>query len=207
MHNGATVVKASLRNRKRQFVTDSIFEAAVEIFSRKGFDETTIEDVAAAAGVSRASFFRYFTGKDDLLGQNVMKHGTALTEAIRACPPSFTLMQTMHEIVLSVARERVTHPLTRQVIDISLQSVSAMQAQASRMIEVEESVAIEFAARIGGLKDDLEPRLLAAMTMSAMNVAIMAWHRGDYLDLSSAVERVFSCVTRIVCDQTCSNSK
>ena len=202
------MLKASLRSRKRQFVRDAIFEAAVEVFSLKGFDETTIEDVARAAGVSRASFFRYFTGKDDLLAQNVMKHGAALTEAIKACPPSFTPIQTMHEIVLSVARQRVTHPLTRQVIDISLQSVSAMQAQASRMIEVEESVAIAFAARIGGLsKDDLEPRLLAAMTMSAMNVAIMAWYRGDYHDLSDAVEHVFSCVTRIVCNQTCSNAR
>ena len=77
-----------------------------------------------------------------------------------------------------------------------------MQAHASRLIEVEESVAIAFAERIkGSSKNDLEPRLLAAMTVSAMNVAIMSWYRGDHKDLTAAVERVFSRLSRIVCDQ------
>jgi TetR/AcrR family transcriptional regulator, regulator of mycofactocin system len=193
------VPKTNLRSRKRQFVQDAIFDAAIEIFSAKGFDETTVDDVARAAGVSRASFFRYFTSKDDLLAQNVTQHGSALTEAIKACPPSFTPIQTMHEIVLSVARHRVAHPRTRQVIEISLRSSSAMQAHVSRMIEVERSVAIAFAERIGGLsKDDLEPRLLAAMTVSTMNVAIMSWYRGNHQDLSAAVEQVFSRLTQLV---------
>jgi hypothetical protein len=48
--------------------------------------------------------------------------------------------------------------------------------------------------------------LLAAMTVSAMNVAIMAWYRGNYSDLSAAVEQVFSRLTRIVCDQAKPNA-
>lgn len=192
----------SLRSRKQQLVRDAIFDAAVETFAAKGFDDTTIEDVARAAGVSRASFFRYFSSKDDLLAQNVMKYGAALVGAIRACPASFSSFQIMRETVLSIALQTGTHPRTRQVIDISLRSASAMQAHASRLIEVEESVAIAFAERIKGQsKDDLEPRLLAAMTVSTMNVAIMSWYRGDYHDLSAAVEQVFSRFTRIACDQ------
>ncbi len=202
------MTKASLQSRKQQFVRDAIFDAAVEKFAAEGFDDTTVEDVARAAGVSRASFFRYFASKDDLLAQNVMKYGTALTEAIKACPPSFSAFQIMRETVLSIARQTVTYPRTRQVIDISLQSASARQAHGSRMMEVEESVAIAFAERIKGLsKDDLEARLLAAMTVSAMNVAIMAWYRGDYQELSAAVEQVFSRFTRIVCDPIRSNAR
>ena len=197
-----TFTKVSLRGRKQQFVRDAIFDAAIEMFAAKGFDETTVEDVAHAAGVSRASFFRYFSSKDDLLAQNVMKYGSALTEGIKACPPVFTPLQMMRETVLSIARQTGTHPRTRQVIDISLRSASAMQAHASRLIEVEESVAIAFAERIkGSSKNDLEPRLLAAMTVSAMNVAIMSWYRGDHQNLTAAVERVFSRLSRIVCDQ------
>jgi L-cysteine desulfidase len=82
-----------------------------------------------------------------------------------------------------------------------------MQAHWSRMIEVEASVAIAFAERIKGLsKDDLETRLLASMTVSAMNVAIMSWYRDDYTDLSAAVEQVFSRLTGIVCGQSRSNA-
>lgn len=194
--------KVSLRGRKQQVVRDAIFDAAVETFAAKGFDETTIEDVARAAGVSRATFFRYFSSKDDLLAQNVMKYGAALVEAIRACPSSFTPLQMMRETVLFVARQTGTHPRTRQVIDISVRSASAMQAHASRLVEVEENVAIAFAGRIVDVsKDDLEPRLLAAMTVSAMNVGIMSWYRGEYADLCAAVEAVFAGLARIVNDQ------
>jgi AcrR family transcriptional regulator len=197
------MTEISLQGRKQQVVRDAIFDAAIETFALNGFDGTTVEDVARAAGVSRATFFRYFSSKDDLLAQNVMNYGTALTEAIKGCPPSLSPFQIMHETVLSVARQTVTHPRTRQVIEISMRSASALQAHWSRMIEVEESVAIAFAAKLGHKsKDDLDPRLLAAMTLSAMNVAIMSWYRGDCHDLSAAVEQAFSRLTRIVCDQT-----
>src|SRR5271165_463942 len=196
------LTKPSLRSRKQQFVRDAIFDAAIELFAAKGFDETTVEEIAQAAGVSRASFFRYFSSKDDLLAQNVMKYGLALIEAVKACPPSLTSFEVMRETVLSVARQSVNHPRTLQVIEISQRSASAMQAHMSRMIEVEGRVAAAFAERIGCLSNELEPQLLATLTLSAMNVAIMSWYRGDSQDLTTAVQQVFSRFTRIVCDQT-----
>lgn len=200
---GVELPKSSLQSRKKQFVRDAIFDAAIELFVARGFDETTVEEVAQAAGVSRASYFRYFSSKDDLLAQNVLKYGLALREAIRACPPSFTPLDIMRETVLSVAKQSVNHPRTRQVIDISKRSASATQAHMSRMIEVEDGVAAAFAERIGrSSKDELEPRLLAALTLSAMNVAIMSWYRGDSQQLTTAAEQVFSRLTEIVCDQT-----
>jgi AcrR family transcriptional regulator len=202
------MTRSSLQNRKQQVVRDAIFDAAIETFATQGFDDTTVEDVARAAGVSRATFFRYFSSKDDLLAQNVMDYGTALTEAIKACPPTLTPFQIMRETVLSIARQKVTHPRTRKVIDISLRSPSALQAHGSRMIEVEARVATAFSERIKGLaKEDIETRLLASMTVSAMNVAIMSWYRGDYHDLSGAVEQVFARYTGIVCGQTPSSAR
>jgi AcrR family transcriptional regulator len=196
------LTKSSLRIRKHQFVRDAIFDAAIELFEIKGFDETTVEEVAQAAGVSRASFFRYFSSKDDLLAQNVIKYGDALTSAIKAFPPSFTPLEIMRETVLAVAKETANSPYTRRVIDISLRSGAAAQAHISRMREVEENVATAFAERIGSSsKDEIDARLLAIMTLSAMNVAVMTWHRGDSEELTAAVELVFSRLTRIVCGQ------
>ena len=195
---GIDLANSGLRIRKQHFVRNSIFDVAIELFAAKGFDETTVEEVAQAAGVSRASFFRYFSSKDDLLAQNVLRYGDALTAAIKATQPSLSSFEVMKETVLAVARNTVRHPRLRQVIEISMRSGSAMQAHNSRLIEVEGTVAAAFAERIGSSSaDEIEPRLLAALTLSAMNVAILSWYRGNSQDLDAAVERVFDSFARI----------
>ena len=200
---GGDLTKPSLGSRKRQFVRDTIFEAAVDLFAARGFDDTTVEEVAQAAGVSRASFFRYFSSKDDLLAQNVVKYGLALTEAIKTCPPSLAPLDTVRETILSVAKLTVNHPRTRQVIDIAQRSASATQAHMARMIEVEERVAIAFAERFGSpSKDDLEPRMLANLTVLIMNLAIMSWYRGESPELITAAEHVFFRLSQIFRNQT-----
>jgi len=197
------LTRANLQVRKQQLVREAIYDAAIELFAVKGFDETTVEEVAQAAGVSRRSFFRYFASKDDLLAQNVVKYGSVLSAAITACPPTLGPMEIVRETVLSVARESVAQPRTRQIIEISLRSASARQAHHSRMLDVEDVVATAFAGRLrSGSKDELKPRLLASLTLSVMNVAIIAWFRGEYQDLTTAARQVFATLTRISCEQT-----
>jgi len=155
--------------------------------------------------VSRRSFFRYFASKDDLLAQNVIHYGIALTEAITACPPTFTPLEVVRETVLSVGKRSAAHPLTRRVIEIAERSASARRAHLSRWMEVEDSVAEAFANRLrSASKDELKPRLLASLTLAVLNVAIIAWFRGEYQDFSVAARHAFSNLTRIFSDQTSS---
>jgi AcrR family transcriptional regulator len=199
---GVNLSKANLQAHKQNLVRSVIFEAAIELFSTKGFDETTVEEVAQAAGVSRRSFFRYFASKDDLLAQNVVQYGVTLTAAIAACPASFTPLEIVRETVLSVAKQTVAHPRTRQVIEISERSASARQAHLSRLREVEDRVATAYAGRLkGATEDDLRPRLLASLTLSVMSVAIFSWYRREYRDVSTVAKQVFSNLTRIFCDE------
>lgn len=193
------MVKSSLQSRKQQVVRDAIFEAALELFATNGFDETTVEEVAGAAGISRATFFRYFASKDDLLAYNVMKYGAALTEAIKKSSPSSTPFEIVRDTVLLVAKESVNTPRTKQAVDISLRSASAMQAHTSRMMDVEKGLEAAFAERIGrSSKDKIESRLLATLTLSTMNIAVISWYLGEFRDLNKAVEQVLSRLTRIV---------
>ena len=199
---GATVTEDTLQVRKQQLVRNAIYDAAIDLFAKKGFDETTVEEVAQAAGVSRRSFFRYFASKDDLLAQNVVHFGSVLSATITACPPALTPLETVRETVLSVVRQTAAHPRTRQIIEISQRSASARQAHHSRMMDVEDTVAAAFAGRLkSASKDDLKPRLLASLTLSIMNLAIFSWFRDEYQDLSTAARQVFTNLTRIFCDQ------
>ena len=58
--------------RKRQVVSDAIQDAAIALFAKKGFDATTVDDIAEKVAISQRTFFRYFESKDDLLGMNVV---------------------------------------------------------------------------------------------------------------------------------------
>ena len=76
----------TLQARKQELVRNAIWDAATDLFAEKGFDETTVDDIVKNAGVSRRSFFRYFSSKSDLMAQGLVSYGTALTGAIAACP-------------------------------------------------------------------------------------------------------------------------
>ena len=76
----------TLHARKQQFVRDAIWDAATDLFAEKGFDETTVDDIAEAAGVSRRSFFRYFSSKSDLMAHGMVSYGAELSEAIELAP-------------------------------------------------------------------------------------------------------------------------
>ena len=73
---------SSLRDLKRQRATEDLVRAAVELFARKGYEQTTVADIAAAATQSRSTFFRYFATKEDVLFHDVPDHLDWLTGEI-----------------------------------------------------------------------------------------------------------------------------
>ena len=57
----------SLRDQQKQLTRQRLLEAALEVFSSKGYANTTVDDVVASAGASRATFYLHFASKIDLL--------------------------------------------------------------------------------------------------------------------------------------------
>jgi AcrR family transcriptional regulator len=114
------VAKEKLQLRKQELVRDAIYDAAIDLFEAKGFDETTVEEVSLAAGVSRRSFFRYYATKDDLLAQSVVQYGSALTAAIETCPATLSLFETIQETVFAgIKHTSSAQVLNRRIIQIA----------------------------------------------------------------------------------------
>jgi len=187
----------SLQARKQQVVRDAIWDAASDLFIENGFDETTVEEIAEAAGVSRRTFFRYFSSKNDLMAQGLVSYAETISETIDSCPRSQSLAQVLRETVLRVARESAAHPRTRKIMEIASKSATAREAQLSRMAELQERVAEAYSRR--GHKDDLAPRVLAGLTLSMLGVTFRSWFERDQQDIGVTAEHVLATLGRIVC--------
>jgi AcrR family transcriptional regulator len=76
----------TLRDHARSAVRDEVMRCAWELFAEQGYEATTVDQVAEAAGMSRRTFFRYFAGKDELLLERILAAGDRIAEALRARP-------------------------------------------------------------------------------------------------------------------------
>jgi AcrR family transcriptional regulator len=65
--SGSGVPALSLRDRKRERTRRALIDAAAALFERKGYDETTVAEIAAAADIGTRTFFSYFASKEDIL--------------------------------------------------------------------------------------------------------------------------------------------
>ena len=81
-----------LRQRKREATRERLTRAAMALFLERGFEATTIDDIAAAADVSRRSFFHYFASKEDVVAAWQEDASTALVAAIIARPADESLL-------------------------------------------------------------------------------------------------------------------
>ncbi len=190
----------SLRARKQKMVREIVFDAATVLFFKKGFDETTVDDIAQAAGISQRSFFRYFVSKGDLMAYTLVTYGDQLIAAIEACPESYSLREVFRETVLHVAQEAVAHPRTRKVIEILRNNPAAAATEMSRFGEVQALVARTFAKRLPERREDsLIAGVIAGMTLQVTGVTVRWCFEHGQSDISDAMEQVLATFERIFC--------
>src|SRR3978361_1959054 len=84
---GPVDLPGSLREHARHAVRGEGSRRAWGLFADHGFEATTVDQIAAAAGMSRRSFFRYFDGKDELLLDRMLESDDQVARALAARPP------------------------------------------------------------------------------------------------------------------------
>lgn len=197
----ANAAVSSLNVRKQQMVRDAIWDAAIDLFAGKGFDETTVEDIARAAGTSRRSFFRYFASKNDLMAQPIVSYGNVLTESILHCPSGLPLPAVVRHVVHEVTQLSAAYPQARKVMAIAEKYPAAREAQAARVAGLQEAVEAAFAERCRRSgDDDLTVHVVAGLTLLVLSATFRAWFEKDRKGIAASAEQVFAVLGQLVGD-------
>jgi len=191
-----------LKARKQELVRDAIYDAAMELFARKGFNETTVDEVVEAAGISQRSFFRYFPNKSDVLAYEIAGHGDALVAAVETAPRELPELELVRHAAKAGIGYAMARPRTRQIIKITAQNFPARQAHRAAMVDVENRLSEAFAARLKASdKYSLQPRMLAIVTQMAVDLTLTSWFIGEAKDTDTAMRNVFSRLARLFGDR------
>jgi TetR/AcrR family transcriptional regulator, regulator of mycofactocin system len=150
--------------------------AAFALFARKGFEETTVEDIAAAAGIGRRTFFRYFGSKNDVVWGEFdagLEHFRAVLDAADAARPWMDELRSAVVDFNALEPEQVDVHRARMELILH---VPALQAYATLMYARWREVVTDFvAARTGAKPDELLPRLVGHATLAAAVAAYEQW--------------------------------
>jgi AcrR family transcriptional regulator len=184
----------SLRDRKKERTRRVIQAEALRLFAEKGFDETTIEEIAEAADVAPRTFFRYFSTKEEVVFWPVYR---PLLAGLMAARPDESAVQALcHAIVDGLSafydqdRERVLDRIKLAFRTPALQP-RLRQEQATSA----QAMAAVLAQRLGMSPDHLEVRAMAAAVAAALWVAVEEWQAVEgQVELGPLIDRTLGTV-------------
>lgn len=189
----------SLRVRKRQRTRERIATAAAQLVSQNGLSATTADQIAEAADVARATFFRYFESKEYAVAEGFTSTWiAAITDALRRQPPELSVNEAL---TAAFAELTPGFALVEQnIAEIERQTRDSLSLRAWTLLSYlnfETAIAEAIAPRLPDLiADDPRPRLIGALAMASVRISIDDWLRdgGSLSDrISRAVNSMAAC--------------
>ncbi|MGY2064143.1 mycofactocin system transcriptional regulator [Blastococcus sp. SYSU DS0619] len=167
--------------------------AALDLFTVRGFEEVTSDEVADSAGISRRTFFRYFPTKADAVWGDFGGHVTRLEELLAAADPAQPVLTTVCAAYVEVNDyPEAELPLLRERMRLILTEPALLAHSQLRFAEVDRVVAQHVAARTGTPASGLLPRLVAASTRAAATTAFEAWLADGDSSLAAHLREAFA---------------
>jgi len=168
-----------LRERKKARTREALQEAALDLFTRQGFDRTTIEEIADACEVSPRTFFRYFPTKEDVLFVDAALRRERLLAGITNRPPDETPLLALHAgmrvLALDYQDARDAMVARAQVVKDSLH-LQMYQAEHQHGWESDIVAALDGRTDASGAAvQRAELQLLTAVATAALRVSLDVW--------------------------------
>lgn len=189
----------SLRERKKQQTRRAIADAALRLFAERGYEETTIADIAAAADVSPRTFFSYFPSKEDVVFAEIDERLAEVREGLAHRPPDETPLESIRRIVLQMIEAIATEHGEYGAVQVRLiLERPSLQARAlKRMNDTEEEV-LERLTELCPQLDEIDAVVISGAIVGGMKAVITHCRTHGYAPETTrkAVDRALAVIER-----------
>jgi TetR/AcrR family transcriptional regulator, regulator of mycofactocin system len=189
-----TVTREAPRRAGRRPVTSrsEIEHIALDLFAQNGFDTTTVEDIAAAAGIGRRTVFRYYASKNDIPWGAFDDHLDRMRATFAGLPAEMAVMTGVRMAVLDFNDVPPSEqPWHRSRLRLILET-PALQAHSTLRYAAWRQVVADYAAsRLGLPADGLVPQSIGHASLGVALAAYERWLREDTGELRDLLDSVF----------------
>lgn len=196
--DAGSAIRPNSRAVRRRKVREELVNAAWTLFRERGFDAVTTNEIADAVGLSRRSFFRYFTAKEDLVFHWLTEQGEFVLPILRDLAATATPLDALKHTFLELAdlhdaQPELTHFRTHLIFDTASLSGRYHDEHArweGRFMQVLARRQTRSVAK------DLELRVQVAISITTFVVAIRSWADAAARDsLRPWVAKAFAAIT------------
>jgi mycofactocin system transcriptional regulator len=164
-------------------------QTAFALFTARGFDATTVDEIAAAAGIGRRTFFRYFPSKNDIPWGAFEDELERMRVRLKACPPEVPLMDAIRVALIDFNRVTPAQvPFHRRRMELILRVPTLLAHSTLRFTAWREVVAEFVAERTGRRPDDLAPQAIAHAVLGVAIAAYEHWLDDPDTDLGALLD-------------------
>jgi len=165
---------------------------ALELFAERGFEQTTVDDLAEAAGIGRRTFFRYFASKNDVVYGDFDAALGELRARLAATPEEVPLWDGIRDAVLAFnALPTGAEPQHRVRMSLVLHTPALQAHSTLRYAGWRAVIAEHAAARLGVAVDALEAQLVAHQALACAVTAYEQWLARPGTDLAALLDQAF----------------
>ena len=180
--------QAGLRERKKAKTRAAIREQALRLFQEQGYQATTVEQIAAAAEISPATFFRYFPTKEDVVLQDDVDVLTL--EVFDAQPPELSPVAAVRAAAATTFARLTPQELARfrETTELTL-AVPELRARAiDEFVRTIEVMAAAVARRTGHAPDDFAVRNLAGAMVGVIMASVLTAKENPTADMFQRID-------------------
>ncbi|MBT8224488.1 MAG: TetR family transcriptional regulator [Dactylosporangium sp.] len=185
---------ASLRERKRTRMRSLVQAEALRLFTQRGYDQTTVDDIAHAAAMSPRTFFRYFATKEDVVLWDEYDDPPLAEEIWRQRLVDDPVAQPI-AVIRKVLRDSCAADRERLLarVQIAMTVPEVRSRFVGQQIDAAMGVFELVARSWGAAPGDLRARVLAAAVYAAVIVAVERWqHHGGRDDLGCVFDEAIA---------------